>query len=79
MRSLAMLAKLRGDSDEAERLLRAAVDADDVEAMWEMGRLVEDLPTAECVLSRQALISGGQVSTRARWNLACTRFTRRTA
>jgi TPR repeat protein len=36
-----MLAKLRGDFDEAERLLRGAVDAGDVEAMWEMGRLVE--------------------------------------
>lgn len=41
MRGLAMIAKINGDTDEAERLLRAAVDRGDVESMWEMGRLVE--------------------------------------
>ncbi|MEV0025970.1 sel1 repeat family protein [Streptomyces atroolivaceus] len=41
MRSLAMVAKLRDDYDEAERLLRRGVDVGDVESMWEMGRLVE--------------------------------------
>lgn len=42
MRAKAMYCKLQGDFDEAERLLRAAVDKGDVESMWEMGRLVED-------------------------------------
>ncbi|MEV5436654.1 sel1 repeat family protein [Streptomyces sp. NPDC052682] len=41
LRSLAMLAKLQDDFDEAERLLRIGVAAGDRESMWEMGRLVE--------------------------------------
>ncbi|MFE9773500.1 sel1 repeat family protein [Streptomyces sp. NPDC005931] len=41
MRALALRQKLLGDFTEAERLLRAAVELGDVEAMWEMGRLVE--------------------------------------
>ncbi|MCM2388578.1 tetratricopeptide repeat protein [Streptomyces albipurpureus] len=41
LRGLAMMAKIQGDFDEAERLLRMAVDNGDVESMWEMGRLVE--------------------------------------
>ncbi|MFE5807882.1 sel1 repeat family protein [Streptomyces sp. NBC_01232] len=41
MRALAMRQKLLDDFTEAERLLRAAVELGDVEAMWEMGRLVE--------------------------------------
>ncbi|MFD9427724.1 MULTISPECIES: sel1 repeat family protein [unclassified Streptomyces] len=41
LRGLAMLAKIQDDFDEAERLLRTAVDNGDVESMWEMGRLVE--------------------------------------
>uniref|UniRef100_A0AAU2JH92 Sel1 repeat family protein n=1 Tax=Streptomyces sp. NBC_00049 TaxID=2903617 RepID=A0AAU2JH92_9ACTN len=41
LRSLAMRQKLLGDFTEAERLLRSAVASGDVEAMWEMGRLVE--------------------------------------
>ncbi|MEE1789487.1 sel1 repeat family protein [Streptomyces sp. BE308] len=41
LRGLAMLAKIQNDFDEAERLLRTAVDNGDVESMWEMGRLVE--------------------------------------
>ncbi|MFA7766753.1 sel1 repeat family protein [Streptomyces sp. NRRL S-448] len=41
LRALAMRQKLLGDFTEAERLLRAAVERGDVEAMWEMGRLVE--------------------------------------
>jgi len=41
LRGLAMIAKIRNDFDEAERLLRAGVDAGDVQSMWEMGRLVE--------------------------------------
>ncbi|MGX6605928.1 hypothetical protein ACWKSP_27935 [Micromonosporaceae bacterium Da 78-11] len=42
MRAVAMLSKINKDLDEAERLLRAAVDQGDVESMWEMGRLVEE-------------------------------------
>jgi hypothetical protein len=42
MRMLAMLAKINGDAEKAERLLLAAIDRGDVESMWEMGRLVED-------------------------------------
>jgi hypothetical protein len=41
MRGIAMIHKIQGDMDEAERLLRAAVEKGDVESMWEMGRLVE--------------------------------------
>ncbi|MFG2229416.1 sel1 repeat family protein [Streptomyces sp. NPDC048723] len=41
LRALAMRQKLLDDFTEAERLLRAAVERGDVEAMWEMGRLVE--------------------------------------
>ncbi|MFJ3963628.1 sel1 repeat family protein [Streptomyces sp. NPDC090036] len=41
MRALALRQKLLDDFTEAERLLRAAVELGDVEAMWEMGRLVE--------------------------------------
>jgi TPR repeat protein len=41
MRELAMNAKINGDLDEAERLLRAAIDKGDIDSMWEMGRLVE--------------------------------------
>ena len=32
---------LKGDLDEAERLLLMAIDRGDVESMWDMGRLVE--------------------------------------
>ncbi|GIG20092.1 hypothetical protein Cch01nite_08160 [Cellulomonas chitinilytica] len=42
MRARASLHKLNGEVDEAERLLRAAVDAGDRESMWDMGRLVEE-------------------------------------
>jgi hypothetical protein len=42
LRALAMLAKINGDTEQAERLLLTAIDAGDVESMWEMGRLVED-------------------------------------
>ncbi|MEV8372888.1 hypothetical protein AB0P21_09130 [Kribbella sp. NPDC056861] len=42
IRALAILAKLDGDTERAERLLLTAIDAGDVESMWEMGRLVED-------------------------------------
>lgn len=42
MRMLALLAKINGDTDKAERLLLTAIDAGDVESMWEMGRLIED-------------------------------------
>ncbi|MGW0393716.1 sel1 repeat family protein [Streptomyces sp. NPDC003042] len=41
MRFLALLQKIKGDFAEAERLLREAVELGDVEAMWEMARLVE--------------------------------------
>lgn len=41
LRMLAMLAKLNDDFGKAERLLLTAIDAGDVESMWEMGRLVE--------------------------------------
>ncbi|MGK5550103.1 hypothetical protein ACSNOI_00675 [Actinomadura kijaniata] len=41
MRAVAMKHKIEGNLQEAERLLRAAVEAGDVESMWEMGRLVE--------------------------------------
>ncbi|MEV7524298.1 sel1 repeat family protein [Streptomyces sp. NPDC091371] len=41
MRALALRKKLLDDFTEAERLLRAAVELGDVEAMWEMGRLIE--------------------------------------
>ncbi|MFI5618696.1 sel1 repeat family protein [Streptomyces sp. NPDC051567] len=41
MRFLASLRKLGGDHAEAERLLRAAVELGDVEAMWDMARLVD--------------------------------------
>ncbi|WP_028045506.1 hypothetical protein [Cellulomonas sp. URHE0023] len=41
MRAVAMVAKVSGDLDAAERLLRGAVEKGDVESMWEMGRLVE--------------------------------------
>ncbi|MGW4033138.1 sel1 repeat family protein [Streptomyces sp. NPDC004838] len=50
LRVLGMMAKIRGEPDEAERLLRRAADAGDVESMWEMGRLVEErdgLPPSE--------------------------------
>lgn len=39
--ALALRQKLLGDFTEAERLLRAAVARGGMEAMWEMGRLVE--------------------------------------
>ncbi|NEA37045.1 sel1 repeat family protein [Streptomyces sp. SID13031] len=42
LRTLALLAKIDGDTDKAERLLLTAIDAGDVESMWEMGRLIED-------------------------------------
>ncbi|MCX5398897.1 sel1 repeat family protein [Streptomyces sp. NBC_00102] len=41
LRSVALLAKIQGDLDEAERLFRLGVDRKDPESMWEMGRLVE--------------------------------------
>ncbi|MFD9411381.1 sel1 repeat family protein [Streptomyces sp. NPDC059989] len=41
MRFVASLRKLEGDYAEAERLLRAAIELGDVEAMWDMGRLVD--------------------------------------
>ncbi|WEH40321.1 sel1 repeat family protein [Streptomyces sp. AM 2-1-1] len=42
LRSMALLAKIGGDPDEAERLFRLGVERKDPESMWEMGRLVED-------------------------------------
>ncbi|MGW0857581.1 sel1 repeat family protein [Streptomyces sp. NPDC002690] len=41
LRSIALMAKIGGDLDEAERLFRLGVDRKDPESMWEMGRLVE--------------------------------------
>ncbi|WP_328720062.1 sel1 repeat family protein [Streptomyces sp. NBC_00247] len=41
LRSIALIAKIGGDLDEAERLFRQGVDRKDPESMWEMGRLVE--------------------------------------
>jgi TPR repeat protein len=42
MRALALVAKVNGQTDQAEHLLLAAIDRGDVESMWELGRLVED-------------------------------------
>ncbi|MGW2280152.1 sel1 repeat family protein [Streptomyces sp. NPDC001770] len=42
LRSIALLAKIRGDLDEAERVFRLGVERKDPESMWEMGRLVEE-------------------------------------
>lgn len=42
LRTIALLAKIGGDTDEAERLFRRGVELKDPESMWEMGRLVED-------------------------------------
>ncbi|MFF8712656.1 hypothetical protein ACF07T_14655 [Streptomyces sp. NPDC015184] len=45
-----MKAKVRGELEEAERMLRRAAEAGDVESMWEMGRPVENrdgLPLSE--------------------------------
>ena len=42
LRMQSALAKRRGDSAEAERLLMQAVEAGDPEAMFDMGRLVEE-------------------------------------
>ncbi|MEU2404159.1 sel1 repeat family protein [Streptomyces rubiginosohelvolus] len=41
LRTLALTARAEGRPDTAERLLRQAVKAGDVESMWELGRLVE--------------------------------------
>ncbi|MFG2612603.1 SEL1-like repeat protein [Streptomyces anulatus] len=41
LRTLALTARAEGRPDAAERLLRQAVRAGDVESMWELGRLVE--------------------------------------
>ncbi|QYA94854.1 sel1 repeat family protein [Streptomyces anulatus] len=41
LRALALTARAEGRPDAAERLLRQAVRAGDVESMWELGRLVE--------------------------------------
>lgn len=41
LRALALTARAEGRPDTAERLLRQAVRAGDVESMWELGRLVE--------------------------------------
>ncbi|MFG3407797.1 tetratricopeptide repeat protein [Streptomyces sp. NPDC048142] len=41
LRALALTARAQGRPDTAERLLRQAVKAGDVESMWELGRLVE--------------------------------------
>ncbi|MEU8771320.1 tetratricopeptide repeat protein [Streptomyces griseus] len=41
LRTLALTARAQGRPDTAERLLRQAVRAGDVESMWELGRLVE--------------------------------------
>ncbi|MFB7956673.1 MULTISPECIES: sel1 repeat family protein [unclassified Streptomyces] len=45
-----MKAEVRGEPEEAERLLRRAAEAGDVESMWEMGRPAENrdgLPPSE--------------------------------
>jgi TPR repeat protein len=42
LRAQSVLAKRRGDLGEAERLLMQAVEAGDPEAMFDMGRLVEE-------------------------------------
>ncbi|WP_274030734.1 tetratricopeptide repeat protein [Streptomyces sp. MMBL 11-1] len=41
LRALGLAARAEGRPDAAERLLRQAVEAGDVESMWELGRLVE--------------------------------------
>ncbi|MER6643703.1 sel1 repeat family protein [Streptomyces anulatus] len=41
LRALALTARAEGRPETAERLLRQAVRAGDVESMWELGRLVE--------------------------------------
>ncbi|MFJ2438707.1 sel1 repeat family protein [Streptomyces anulatus] len=41
LRTLALTARAEGRPDAAERMLRQAVRAGDVESMWELGRLVE--------------------------------------
>ncbi|MFD6531869.1 sel1 repeat family protein [Streptomyces sp. NPDC060184] len=41
LRSIALIAKIQGNLDEAERLFRLGVERKDPESMWEMGRLVE--------------------------------------
>lgn len=50
IRALALVAKVGGETDKAERLLLAAIDRGDVESMWELGRLIEErdgLPASE--------------------------------
>jgi hypothetical protein len=42
LRAVALVAKLGGETDKAERLLLAAIDRGDVESMWELGRLIEE-------------------------------------
>ncbi|MDQ0985084.1 sel1 repeat family protein [Streptomyces sp. V2I9] len=41
LRTLALAARAEGRPAAAERMLRQAVEAGDVESMWELGRLVE--------------------------------------
>ncbi|MFH8436477.1 sel1 repeat family protein [Streptomyces sp. NPDC018007] len=41
LRTLALAARAEGRPEAAERMLRQAVGAGDVESMWELGRLVE--------------------------------------
>ncbi|MFH9608224.1 sel1 repeat family protein [Streptomyces sp. NPDC017448] len=41
LRTLALAARAEGRPDAAERMLRQAARAGDVESMWELGRLVE--------------------------------------
>ncbi|MEU4393794.1 hypothetical protein [Kribbella sp. NPDC023855] len=42
LRAVAAMAKLSGDIDKAEEHLHAAIATGDKEAMWDMGRLVEE-------------------------------------
>ncbi|CAD5961632.1 conserved protein of unknown function [Streptomyces sp. KY75] len=42
LRTLALDARSQGRPDAAERMLRQAVKAGDVESMWELGRLVQE-------------------------------------
>ncbi len=42
LRTLALDARSQGRPDAAERMLRQAVRAGDVESMWELGRLVQE-------------------------------------
>ena len=66
IRALALVAKVSGEIDKAERLLLAAIDRGDIESMWELGRLIEERDGLEACEPwfRMAAENGHPVATR---------------